>query len=181
MKLKSLRSLALGTLILASSTLAIFTDSRVDANIVAQSTRPRRTVNRVAQSTNVNIAALESSILSQINSYRASKGLPAFSRNTAIDTESRKHSQNMANGSVPFSHNGLADRIKATRIPWSGYAENVAYNKGHSDPATVAVKGWLNSPGHKRNIEGKYNQTGIGVAVNAKGEIYFTQIFLNSR
>jgi uncharacterized protein YkwD len=33
-------------------------------------------------------------------------------------------------------------------------------------------------PGHRKNIEGPYEVTGIGVARNAQGEVYFTQIFV---
>ncbi|MFM6200937.1 MAG: CAP domain-containing protein, partial [Dolichospermum sp.] len=55
------------------------------------------------------------------------------------------------------------------------------YNQGHQDPAAQAVQGWLNSSGHLANIRGNYNQTGIGVARNNQGKIYFTQIFLQSR
>jgi uncharacterized protein YkwD len=54
----------------------------------------------------------------------------------------------------------------------------VAFNQGHRDPAAVAVQGWLESPGHRENIEGPYELTGVGVASNAKGEVYFTQIFV---
>jgi uncharacterized protein YkwD len=43
--------------------------------------------------------------------------------------------------------------------------------------AKEVVEGWLNSPGHKRNIEGDFTLTGIGVAKNNKGIIYYTQIF----
>lgn len=57
----------------------------------------------------------------------------------------------------------------------------MAYNQGVQDPATTAVRGWLKSPGHLRNIRGDYTLTGIGVAVNNKGEIFFTQVFLKSR
>jgi uncharacterized protein YkwD len=181
MNLKTVRNFALGTLILASGIVVISVNGRTSANTVVASSKSPKAVLRVAQSTNIDTVAIESSILSQINQYRASKGLAPLSRNSNIDGQSRNHSQSMANGSTPFSHQGLAQRIQATGISWRGYAENVAYNQGHSDPATTAVRGWLNSPGHLRNIEGKYNQTGIGVAVNGKGEIYFTQMFISSR
>ena len=69
----------------------------------------------------------------------------------------------------------------AKAIAYSAAAENVAYNSGYSDPATQAVQGWLKSTGHRQNLEGNYNLTGIGIAKNAKGEYYFTQIFILSR
>ncbi|MEH2398424.1 CAP domain-containing protein [Nostoc sp.] len=123
-------------------------------------------------------AALEQSVFSQINNYRASQGLPALTRNSAIENQARIHSQNMANGTVPFGHTGFSERVRAIGIPYRAAGENVAYNQGYSDPATIAVQGWLKSPGHLANIKGNYDKTGIGVASNSKGAIYFTQIFL---
>ncbi|MEH2015316.1 CAP domain-containing protein [Nostoc sp.] len=123
-------------------------------------------------------ATLEQSVFNQINNYRASQGLPALTRNSAIENQARIHSQNMANGTVPFGHTGFSERVRAIGIPYRAAGENVAYNQGYSDPATIAVQGWLKSPGHLANIKGNYDKTGIGVASNSKGAIYFTQIFL---
>ena len=126
----------------------------------------------------IDTAALEQSVFNQINNYRASQGLPALTRNSAIENQARIHSQNMANGTVPFGHTGFSERVKAIGIPYRAAGENVAYNQGYSDPATIAVQGWLKSPGHLANIKGNYEKTGIGVASNSRGAIYFTQIFL---
>jgi uncharacterized protein YkwD len=136
----------------------------------------------LAQSTS-STAAIEDSIFRQINQYRASQRLPALTRNATIDAQARTHSQKMANGQVKFGHSGFEQRVKAiaTTIPYRSAAENVAYNQGFSDPATKAVQGWLKSPGHLGNIRGNYNLTGIGVARNSKGEVYFTQIFILRR
>ncbi|MFN6460677.1 MAG: CAP domain-containing protein [Nostoc sp. DedVER02] len=126
----------------------------------------------------INTTALEESVLTQINNYRISQGLPALTRNSAIDNQARIHSQNMATGKVPFGHTGFSERIQAIGISYRAAAENVAYNQGYSDPAKTAVQGWLKSPGHLANIKGNYDKTGIGVAANNRGEVYFTQIFL---
>ncbi|MEH2467770.1 CAP domain-containing protein [Nostoc sp.] len=126
----------------------------------------------------IDTAALEQSVFNQINNYRASQGLPALTRNSAIQNQARIHSQNMANGTVPFGHTGFSERVRAIGIPYKAAGENVAYNQGYSDPATIAVQGWLKSPGHLANIKGNYEKTGIGVASNSRGAIYFTQIFL---
>ena len=133
------------------------------------------TVNLAASKTDV--AALEQLIFNKINDYRVSQGLKKLTRNSAIDNQARIHSQDMANGKVPFGHTGFSERIKAVGIPYSSAGENVAYNQGYNDPATTAVQGWLKSPGHLANIRGNFEKTGIGVASNSRGEIYFTQIF----
>lgn len=124
------------------------------------------------------IAEIEQSGFDKVNAYRATQGLPALVRNTFIDTQCRIHSQNMANGSVPFGHQGFSTRVINTGIRYTSAAENVAYNQGYADSAKVAVDGWLKSAGHLANIKGNFNLAGMGVAVNPQGAWYFTQIFI---
>jgi uncharacterized protein YkwD len=40
------------------------------------------------------------------------------------------------------------------------------------------VQGWLNSPGHLKNIQGDFDLTGIGVVKTAQNRYYFTQLFI---
>ena len=87
----------------------------------------------------------------------------------------------MANGKVTFSHDGFEGRAEAITIPYKSVDENLAYNFGYNDPVRNAVEGWIKSDGHRKNMEGQFNVTGIGVAKNAKGEYYFTQLFIRSR
>lgn len=128
------------------------------------------------------MADIEQAVHVQINQYRASKGLPPLTLNAAIVEQARGHSRNMAKGTTAFSHDGFDDRIDAIgrSIKVVSGAENVAFNAGFSDPATRAVEGWLNSTGHRENIEGDYNLTGIGVEKNSSGEFYFTQVFVRN-
>jgi uncharacterized protein YkwD len=136
---------------------------------------------QVAQG-NISNADMEASVFQKINRYRVSQNLPALARNLAIDNQARIHSQNMASGKIAFGHNGFSGRVAATGIASSsGYAENVTYNQRHQDPSSQAVQSWLRSSGHLENIRGNYVLTGVGVASNNQGKIYFTQIFLRSR
>jgi uncharacterized protein YkwD len=126
------------------------------------------------------ISALELSVHDQVNQYRGSLGLASLELNEDISKEARIHSQQMAQGNVPFSHDGFDQRIEAisSTLSYSSAAENVAYNQGYDDPVTVAVEGWINSPGHQKNMAGNFNLSGVGVAQNSTGEYYFTQIFI---
>lgn len=126
-----------------------------------------------------NSASIEQSVFEQINQYRQSKNLPPLTRNAAIDQQARNHSQNMASGQVPFSHQGFEQRVQATGLAYKDAKENVAYNQDR-DPATRAVQSWLQSSGHLNNIKSNTNLTGIGVAVNGQGVVYLTQIFIRS-
>ena len=122
---------------------------------------------------------LEKLVFEQINQYRVAQGLSKLTLNLNITRQARIHSQNMANGTVKFSHHGFEQRVKSIHLKYNNAAENVAFNIGYNEPAKQAIIGWLNSPGHLRNIRGKFELTGVGVAKNDKGEVYLTQIFIN--
>jgi uncharacterized protein YkwD len=120
---------------------------------------------------------MSTEILYYVNQHRRSIGLPALQANSFISSVALDHSRDMLSGKTPFGHDGFRDRIDLIRKklgPIHVAAENVA-----SGPmsAREVVDGWLHSPGHRRNIEGDFRLTGIGLAFAANGMIYFTQIF----
>jgi uncharacterized protein YkwD len=118
-------------------------------------------------------------ILKYINDYRRKKGLPALSMNASMSAEAQRHSENMAARRTSFSHNGFQGRIKRISNSLNGGIGNAAENVAMgSSSARDVVNDWLTSPMHKKNIEGRYNLTGIGVATDKKGVLYFTQIFI---
>ena len=117
-------------------------------------------------------------ILYYVNEYRASLGLPALQILSEASDQATRHSIEMANHVTAFGHDGFDERInnisKKIGIVHAS-AENVAYGKL---TARQVVNLWLHSPGHKQNIEGNYFLTGIGVAKDKTGVVYYTQIFL---
>jgi uncharacterized protein YkwD len=130
-------------------------------------------------------ASMEDQVLAGINAHRASlsPALGALATNDFIVEKARQHSKDMADGTVPFSHDGFPDRAAAigAKIAVVRVGENVAMNAGYGDPPAIAVQGWLMSPPHKANIEGDFNLTGVGVARAKDGSYYFTQIFAKSQ
>ena len=181
-----LTGIALSTLVLASGLLQASTnaDNSASASTLTQKLRKARAQavpNLIPVAANP--AVLEQSVYNQVNQHRATLGLPPLTLDARISEQARIHSQNMASGKVSFSHQGFNQRVQAIAqtIPYNAAAENIAYNQGYGNPDTQAVQGWLKSPGHRTNIQGQYNLTGIGIARNAKGEYYFTQIFIQRR
>lgn len=130
--------------------------------------------------TNRNLNKIAKLIHQQVNQHRASLNLAPFSFNALISEQATAHSLNMAQKIVEFSHDGFQSRVDALEdiISYSKIAENVAYNMGYQNPVDTAVTGWIKSDYHRKNIEGNYNLTGIGVATDPNGEYYFTQIFI---
>ena len=118
-------------------------------------------------------------ILKYVNKHRTDIGLKPLTMNATISAASEEHSKNMATKKIPFGHDGFDGRMSklAKELPPSySYAENVAEG---ATTAKEVVDQWLHSPGHKKNIEGDYNITGIGIAKSTDGTLYYTQIFLN--
>ncbi|KYP14947.1 MAG: hypothetical protein A1D16_16710 [Flavihumibacter sp. CACIAM 22H1] len=127
---------------------------------------------------NLTAASLEQSILTEVNEYRKQMKLAPLRVNSVIATEAGLHSQAMARKQVAFGHGGYGGRVKRISIRLEGLvgsAENVAVGKMS---AKEVVKRWLNSPTHRKNIEGPYNLTGIGVSKDATGRFYYTQLFI---
>ena len=121
--------------------------------------------------------ALEHEIIVLVNRHRVSIGLNELIGNAMVSASSREHSHNMALGRVPFSHDGFSNRVEDIKKGFGGrgFAENVAF--GQNEAKTV-VEGWLNSPGHRKNIEGDFTHIGVGVADAPDGTLYHTQIFV---
>jgi uncharacterized protein YkwD len=129
-------------------------------------------------------AELEREIHLQVNQYRARRGLPPLAYDERVAAVARSHSAAMASGERGFGHAGFQERTEAvTRLlPTArAFAENVAYDS-RTGPrlAALVVQGWIDSAGHRANLEGGYDLTGIGVAVARDGRRYFTQIFVGS-
>jgi uncharacterized protein YkwD len=119
----------------------------------------------------------EEIVFQEINRRRSSLRINPLEYNESLAEQARGHSRDMAEGRVPFGHEGFQERVAASGLEVRGAAENVSRNRGHADPARVAVEGWLASPGHRANIDGDYNLTGVGAARSPEGVYFFTQLF----
>lgn len=116
-------------------------------------------------------------ILVYVNDYRRKKGLSKLEMNGIMSAEAKTHSEDMAAHRTSFGHSGFQGRMKRISSKIEGmqaWAENVAMG---STTAKEVVENWLKSPMHRQNIEGPYNLTGIGIAADRNGNLYFTQIF----
>ena len=120
---------------------------------------------------------LERDILGLVNDYRKTKKLPPLENNAAMEYQARRHSMDMGTHRVPFGHQGFSFRIKYVmeKVPGSTkVGENVAYG---NLSAKAVVSGWINSAEHRKNMEGNFKYTGIGVTRNMQNQLYFTQLY----
>ncbi len=119
---------------------------------------------------------IEIEIMELINAYRISEGLSSLSNNDAIKGQAYSHTDYMVvNNNV--SHDNFYSRKSYLENNEGALkvSENVAY--GYSSAESV-VNAWLNSDGHKQNIEGDYTEFEISAEQNDQGKWYFTNIFI---
>jgi uncharacterized protein YkwD len=144
-------------------------------------------------------ADLERDILAGINAERQASHLPPLVENHHLTVAAREHSQNMARHSY-FSHEDRSgrttrDRIAKAHLHCVVSGENIFQNNLYSrititgtqrtyqwnsrqEIAESTIRGWMNSPEHRKNILlPQYQLTGVGVAVAPDSKVYITQDF----
>lgn len=126
----------------------------------------------LAQETNWELA---DAILDLVNQHRVSEGLTELKRDqTYASAYAVEHTQYMIRKAM-ISHDNFNVRSKALKERGALIVgENVAYGY---ETAEDVVFAWLNSPGHKKIIEGLYTHSGFGIIQNERGDYYFTQLF----
>lgn len=98
------------------------------------------------------------------NAHRTAIGLKPLSLDMELTKAAQWHSEEMAKGDF-MGHRDLKGRYPMQRVKeltkygstWIG--ENVAAGYVTSEEVH---RGWLNSPGHKKNIEGDWQDIGVG-------------------
>ena len=112
------------------------------------------------------------------NTYRASKKRTELVFDTVLCQIARDHSQKMADGKVPFGHDGFKKRSQLIRLTLksNAQAENVFMSEENAS-GQEAVDSWIDSKEHRSNMLNKvYTRVGIGYAEGKEGTFY-TQIF----
>jgi len=114
-------------------------------------------------------------ILELVNQHRQSIGKTALIRSSAADELATEHSNYMISKGA-ISHDNFGDRFQKLKqeVNANAAGENVA--AGYPTAAAV-MQGWVNSPGHKANIEGNFTHIGIASIRDSQGRYYYTQLF----
>ncbi len=122
-------------------------------------------------------AAYERQIFELANVTRSHLSLDPFLWDSQVAAVARGHSADMAKHHY-FNHHSprygdLGQRLEEGGITFVKAGENIAWN--YVDAADVH-HGWMNSPGHRKNIvEPDFTHLGVGVV-----ERYFTQNFVQA-
>ena len=129
-------------------------------------------------------ATFATQVVSLVNQHRQAMGLAPLGVSPTLTNSAQWKSLHMAGYSymqhddpAPPVARTVSDRLAACGYPIGsvGWGENIAY--GYATPVDV-MNAWLNSPGHRANIENSsYRAIGVGVARSASGVYYWTQDF----
>jgi len=156
----------------------------------------------------VQASTLASQIHDLINAQRADNGLASLSYDPELVALALNHSTDMATnnyfshvdpaGEDPTARGnasgiycvknygsyytyGIAENIFQNNLYTSVTDTNGVYSYAWSTPEAIAqstVTGWMNSPGHRKNIlTSTFDSEGIGVAVATDDKVYITEDF----
>ncbi|MGB5302689.1 MAG: CAP domain-containing protein [Gemmatimonadota bacterium] len=116
--------------------------------------------------------------VTQLNAHRETVGCEALSWHSATADVGHAHSQDMQERGF-FSHTNPDgespwDRLAEGGVTWNGPAgENIAMTGGGAESALSL---WLNSPGHRANIENcAFSHHGVGLHGS-----YWTHVFITN-
>ena len=121
-----------------------------------------------------NVNDLATQLAAGLNANRESNALGRLSFNAELSQAAMSHACDMSANNY-MDHRGTDGSNSQDRARKMGYrdcliAENLAW--GYPDPATI-VTGWMNSPGHRRNmLLANVREFGVGVVESARGPIW---------
>jgi uncharacterized protein YkwD len=137
-------------------------------------------VSPTAQSQTLRRNDSERQLFELLNGERAAQGLPELQWDDALWKAARKHALlmlnlNMVEHQLP-GESTLEERLTAAGARFAFIEENIAVGK---DPRTIHA-GWMDSPGHRRNILGP-RVTAVGIAVvRGTGGLFAVEDFSQS-
>ena len=147
---------------------------------VSCSSDESETATKEAVVTNYNYNQVELRIVQLINNHRKNLGLNELQVINHISYKSEGHNEYMIEKQV-ISHDGFQQRSQSiiNTLGAEKVAENVAYNYITAESVVAA---WLNSPGHRQNIEGDFTHFGISASTDSEtGKRYYTNIFMKEK
>lgn len=134
--------------------------------------------NTEAHYTSGSVSAQEQSAGNLLNSDRARYGLAALTIDPELSRIARIKSEDMRDQQY-FAHTSPTYGDVRNMLTLMGYSYvSASENIAHHATVEKAQAAFLSSPGHRRNVLSKnFTRVGIGIAYDAQGFVYLTQIF----
>lgn len=124
----------------------------------------------------VNYSTMELDVLELVNDYRAQQGLQDLLFLDEGSIQAASHNVHMIeNDEVCHDFFGTRYTALVNQVNAKAVGENVAFGYRTAD---AVVRSWIESDGHRKNIEGDYSHFGISITEGKDGKNYFTNIFV---
>lgn len=113
-----------------------------------------------------------------VNQHRRGAGCPELVWMQGVAAAAQAHSNDMARRNY-FNHEspegqGPSDRLRSQGVTFRAMGENIALNSG--TPREVLTQ-WLNSPGHRRNLDQcSYTHHGVGLRDGLWTHLFITPL-----
>ncbi|MRI00167.1 CAP domain-containing protein [Kriegella sp. EG-1] len=128
-----------------------------------------------ATNSKAEISEIEQEVIDVVNDYRISKGLNTLQFSTVAYSYATDHNNYMIDAGK-ISHDNFGKR--SSNLSLETNSEYVSENLGKDFyNADQILEAWINSPTHKKVMEGDVNYTAVSVTADDNGVLYFTQIF----
>ena len=154
----------------------IFTFLSCSSNDSEQLVDSNQQDNQTVVDSEIPSTSFELEILGLINTYRASKGLNTLESLNIIKSQTEGHTDYMI-GKDQISHDNFSQRSQflINNANAISVAENVASGFTAAD---LLVDAWINSDGHRQNIEGDFTSFHLTASQSSDGKWFFTNIFV---
>jgi uncharacterized protein YkwD len=119
--------------------------------------------------------SIENQIFKLVNDHRIDIGKQALKQNSFANSLAKEHTLYMID-EKKISHDNFDQRFEKLSSTEKAFkiGENVASGQ---KTAQSVMNSWLNSSGHRKNIEGDFTHIGISAIKNKSDIYYFTQLF----
>ncbi len=133
-------------------------------------------------------SAIASEVLQLMNHERTAEDMPSLVHSARLQSIAYAHSADMLEHKY-FSHEnlmGCSSSCRATNagFEWRRIGENIYMMEGFDlspqETAQKIVTGWMQSPGHRANILGNFELSGVGIAT-VGGRVYATALYATPR
>ncbi|WP_029038664.1 CAP domain-containing protein [Salinimicrobium xinjiangense] len=124
----------------------------------------------------VEYSTIEMEVLDLVNAYRDQKGLSQLLSLDEGSVQAASHNKHMIEGNE-VCHHYFGNRYQAlvNSVDAKAVSENVGFGYRTAD---AVVNAWIESDGHRKNMEGEHTHFGISVKEGKDGKLYFTNIFV---
>ena len=119
-------------------------------------------------------SAMRNTTLCLVNERRSARGLPALRHNTRLALAAKRHARDMVQRRY-FAHDSLSGEDFVARVRRTGYTtgvrwrlgENLGWGGGEMASPGALVKAWMDSPAHRNNVLGSFEEIGIALTPGA--------------